>query len=540
MGGRGKGNRLAKETSLAKATSLVLLGTLAAAVVLIVISGRGASAARRAVPEDASGKMVRANSRTTSQASSASATGDLAARQTLQRYAEDTWASFVAMTDPSTGLPADTLSVDGTRSVQTSTTNIGAYMWSAVVAEKLGIITHEEAVARLSKTLGTLEGMERHEPGGQFYNWYDTRTGEKLTYWPPSGEPITPILSSVDNGWLATGLEIVRNSVPELSERSGALYDNMDFGFYYRPGVNRILFHYAPDTGSAPCCYDTVVSESRIASYIGIAKGELPSREYFGTWRTFPDTCDWSWQETRPVGFHRTYYGVDVFEGAYEYNGWRIVPSWGGSMFEALMPTLFVPEEQWAPNSWGINHPLTVRAQIYHGLEEAGYGYWGFSSANIPEGGYAAYGVDAVGMDPNGNPSNNDRTLVDRGFAGCPDRAPRPDPAPSEYTNGVVSPHAAFLALRYAPDKTLTNLTRLERDFDGLYTPWGFRDSVNVDTGTASSYYLSLDQGMIMAAIGNALADDMLRRDFVTPEFQRAVKPVIGVEKFNAAPRIGR
>jgi len=141
-------------------------------------------------------------------------------------------------------------------------------------------------------------------------------------------------------------------------------------------------------------------------------------------------------------------------------------------------------------------------------------------------------------MDPNGNPSNNDRTLVDHGWndPAC-FRASKPDPAASEYTNGVITPHAAFLALRYAPDKTLRNLTRLERNFDGLYTEWGFRDSVNVDTGVASSYYLSLDQGMIMASIGNALADDMLRRAFVTPEFQQAVKPVIGVEEFNAAPR---
>ena len=54
----------------------------------------------------------------------------------LQRYAEGTWASFVAMTDEQSGLPADTLKADGTRSVQTSTTNIGAYMWSALVAER--------------------------------------------------------------------------------------------------------------------------------------------------------------------------------------------------------------------------------------------------------------------------------------------------------------------------------------------------------------------------------------------------------------------
>ena len=72
------------------------------------------------------------------------------------------------------------------------------------------------------------------------------------------------------------------------------------------------------------------------------------------------------------------------------------------------MSTLFVPEEKWRPRSWAINHPLTVAAQIHHGLVDAGYGYWGFSPANIPEGGYHEYGVDALGMNPEGYPSNED------------------------------------------------------------------------------------------------------------------------------------
>jgi len=467
--------------------------------------------------------------------STAAAQGNGDGRGVLQRYARDTWASFVAMTDPNTGLPADSLGVDGTRSVQTSTTNIGAYMWSALVAEKLGLIKHGEAVARLDQTLHTLETMERHQPSGQFYNWYNHKTGEKLTIWPPTGAPLTPILSSVDNGWLATALHLVATSGPNLATRTSAqaLFDSMHFGFYYRPDANRIAFFVAPSTGESPCCYDTIVSESRIASYLGIATGEIPSREYFGAWRTFPDTCDWSWQETRPVGFHRTYEGVDVFEGAYEYAGMRIVPGWGGSMFEALMPALFVPEDQWGQQSWAINHPLTVASQIHHGLVEAGYGYWGFSPANIPEGGYNAYGVDAIGMDPGGYPSNEDRTLVDHGFAGCRDGLP--DPPPSAYTNGVVTPHAAFLALRWAPDAALANLAKLEHDF-AIYDKWGFHDSVNVDSGVVSPYYLSLDQGMIMAAIGNALNHDMLRRAFATQEFRHALQPVISIEEFNAGP----
>jgi Putative glucoamylase/RTX calcium-binding nonapeptide repeat (4 copies)/Protein of unknown function (DUF3131) len=455
----------------------------------------------------------------------------------LEGYAADTWRSFDAMTDPQSGLPADSLAADGTPSVQTSTTNIGAYMWSTLVARELRIIDQREAMARLSRTIATLEEMERHEGSGQFFNWYDHRTGQKLTTWPPSGEPLTPILSSVDNGWLAVGLRLVEREVPELSGRAGALYDSMNFGFYYRPDVNRILFHYVPSTGHAECCYDTLVSESRIASYIGIAKGEIPARHYFGTWRSFPDTCDWAWQETRPLGVTRRYLGVDVFEGAYPYFGTRVTPSWGGSMFEALMPPLFVPEDRWGPGSWGANHPLTVRAQIVHGLQEAGYGYWGFSPANVPEGGYAAYGVDAIGMDPNGYPSNEDATLVDSGFPGCPDREPKPPPPPSAYTNGVVTPHAAFLALRWAPGQALANLERLRRDFPGMYGQWGFRDSVNVDTGAVSDHYLSLDQGMVMAAIGNALDRDVVREAFADRDLERSLRPVIGIEEFGASPR---
>jgi Putative glucoamylase/RTX calcium-binding nonapeptide repeat (4 copies)/Protein of unknown function (DUF3131) len=455
---------------------------------------------------------------------------------TLDRYAHATWSSFVAMTDPDSGLPTDVLHADGSREPQTSTTNIGAYMWSAVAAERLGIIGHDQLVARLGRTLTTLERMERHEPDGQYYNWYDYQTAEKLTRWPPTGEPLTPILSSVDNAWLATGLRIVRNSVPELSARAGAIYDSMDFGLYYVPERNRILFHYVPSTGTGPCCYDTVVSESRIADYIGTAKGELPRKTYYGRWRTFPDSCDWSWQETRPVGFQRSYDGFGVFEGSYPYESTRLTPSWGGSMFEALMPALFVPEERWAPGSWRQNHPLTVDAQIDHGLRVARYGAWGFSPSNIPEGGYAAYGVDAIGMDPNGNPSNEDRTLVDRGFPGCPGRDPLPDPPPGAYTNGVVTPHAAFLALRYRPREALADLKQLE-SIPGMFGKWGFADSVNVQTRFPSDSYLSLDQGMIMAALGNALGGDALRQAFATQDFRRAIRPVIGVEEFNVAPR---
>jgi hypothetical protein len=99
----------------------------------------------------------------------------------------------------------------------------------------------------------------------------------------------------------------------------------------------------------------------------------------------------------------------------------------------------------------------------------------------------------------------------------------------------VVPPHAAFLALRWAPEAALENLARLERAV-ALSTAWGGRDSVHVDTGVVSPDALALDQGVIMAALGNALAQDRLREAFVTPECRRARRPVIAVDACNAGP----
>ncbi|GFJ92709.1 hypothetical protein [Phytohabitans rumicis] len=103
-------------------------------------------------------------------------------------------------------------------------------------------------------------------------------------------------------------------------------------------------------------------------------------------------------------------------------------------MFEALMPDLFVPEAKWGPRSWGRNHPATVAGQIEHGLRDAKYGYWGFSPASDPFGGYKVWGVDAMGMDPGGYPSDVEASNYDAGFGDCRTSGPAPT-----YGDGVVT-----------------------------------------------------------------------------------------------------
>jgi len=89
---------------------------------------------------------------------------------------------------------------------------------------------------------------------------------------------------------------------------------------------------------------------------------------------------------------------------------------------------------------------------------------------------------------------------------------------------------------RVHPLLTFVVGVKLERNF-AIYDRWGFRDSVNVETGRVSDSYLSLDQGIIMAAIGNALEKDLLRRAFADRQFRQALQPVISIEEFNAGPR---
>ncbi|MCC2594682.1 DUF3131 domain-containing protein [Tessaracoccus sp. OS52] len=468
----------------------------------------------------------------------------------LLTWAADTWRSLVAMTDPNTGLVADNIDGDlTTRSGYTSPTNIAGLLWSTIIARDLRLITPGEARNRISRTLRTLQRMERHDASGMYFNWYDEATGEVLRLWPePNAEGghdvIVPFVSSVDMGWLGAALHVVAQADPSNSKVAGALFDAMRWDIFYdkdfrapagavyggfwienpeRPGTALL----PPTIGIGPDLwyhvqhhYDTAISEARMVNYLGIIRGQIPPVAYFGTYRTFPP--DWTWQEMPPVGEWREYLGFPVYEGAYTYRGMQVVPGWGGSMFEELMPDIFVPEAEWGPRSWGLNHPLHVRAQREHGLLDADYGYWGFSPSSNPAGGYREYGVDALGMNPEGYFSDQERTNYIH-------TAP-----PTDYGDGVVTPHAAFLAMMYEPEEATANLSNLQADFDS-YGPGGFYDAVAVVSGQVARRHLSLDQSMIMGALANVMLGGRLRSYFATREVEAALRPVISIEEFNAS-----
>ena len=330
-----------------------------------------------------------------------------------------------------------------------------------------------------SKTLTTLEHMERYGNTGQYYNWYDHRTGAKLWTFPDNPN-FHPMLSSVDNGWLAVGLKIVENSVPQLHKRAGALYDAMDFGFYYgrtQPGALPL---------PARAARRAVLLRHRGQR---VADRRLHRHRRAGSCRRRRTTAATARSRTPATGLDGDQAGRGVpqllrrrvFEARLPYAGMRVVPSWGGSMFEALMPDLFVPEENWAPKAGGqppadrpgadLPRPAGGRLRLLGllALEQAG--------GRVRRLRRRRHRHDATASRPT-------RTnAIDHGFAGCPGRDAEARPA----AVGVHQRrrHAARRVPRPAlrPARDARQPAQAPRDFPGLYTKWGFRDSVNVDTG---------------------------------------------------------
>ena len=156
----------------------------------------------------------------------------------LERYAATTWASFVAMVDTPSGLPTDQLHADGSTDVQTSTTNIGAYLWSAVAAERLGIIGARRAGRPARRRPSPRSrGWSATQPDGQFYNWYDHRDGVEAHALAADRRAAGPD-PVLGRQRLARDRPADRRATPYRSCPRGAsaLYDSMDFGFYYVPG----------------------------------------------------------------------------------------------------------------------------------------------------------------------------------------------------------------------------------------------------------------------------------------------------------------
>ena len=419
-------------------------------------------------------------------------------RAFLERVARDTWRGIEAFSDRESGLPVDHVhfapgSVDGeTASVgdYAGITSIGLHLVSVVAARELGLVPRERALELVRRVLDTLGRLATFR--GFHYNFYDTT----------SLEPTSHFVSFVDSAWLTVGLLVARNAFPEVADVATPLVEQMDYDFFYDPTLDLMSHGYYVDPGwRSRYHYGVLFAESRVGSLVAIGKGEAPERHWFTMIRTLPPECDW--QELSPVARRmKTLRDVEYMGGSYEWGGERYVPSWGGSMFEALMPRLVLDEGALAPNSLGRNGEQHARLQRLYASEALRLPVWGMSPSAVPSANGYLYGEHGVNL---------------LGSWG--------------YQPGIVTPHASALALSVIPAEAAQNLRTLAERYD-LYGEFGFYDAVDPRTGAVARDYVSLDQSMTFIALANHLKDGCIQKLFAVDPIVQAALPVIADEDF--------
>jgi len=242
------------------------------------------------------------------------------------------------------------------------------------------------------------------------------------------------------------------------------LATQMDFSLVYDQSRKLITigFDAAKDAASEHH-YDLLASEARAAVFVGVAKSEIPQEGWFHLDRSHV-----------------------------QFKGERVLQSWTGTMFEYLMPSL------WMKSSAGTlldrNMGGAVRAQQKYARR---YRIpWGISESacSLLSGDghyhYFAFGVPALALH-------------------------RP-----EEERLVVSPYSTFMSLMTGSYDALRNLWRLKKM--GAVGAYGFYEAL--DFGPRATLdrkryavvrsWMAHHQGMCLLSIANVLCDSAIQRRF--------------------------
>jgi len=209
--------------------------------------------------------------------------------------------------------------------------------------------------------------------------------------------------------------------------------------------------------------YDLLASEARLASFLAVAKGDVPQAHWFRLGRQLTDS------------------GTG-----------RALVSWSGSMFEYLMPLLVM--RSWRGTILDETYETVVRRQRQYAADRGIP--WGVSESafNARDADstyqYQAFGVPGLGLK---------RGLAD---------------------DVVVAPYAALLALPIDPRGVVAEFEAFaEQGAEGRY---GFYESIDYTAGRVPAgnrravvrAYFAHHQGMAFVAIGNELTGEKMRTRF--------------------------
>lgn len=286
---------------------------------------------------------------------------------------------------------------------------------------------------------------------------------------------------------------------PQFKKECHELINKADFRWLYNDSVKAFSLGYNTEEKKfSQYNYELLCSESRITFYYAVSQNQFSANHWFYKKRILPETAE---QSQKPKGGWKTINGIKYFEGYYTYEGKKIIPSWGGSMFEYLMPGLLVNEKEIAPSGIGLNNKIAIDIHIDYTLNKLKYPVWGLSPSQTPSGHYDEFGVPLIATKKDG------------------------------YSTEIISPYASILAISYKPKEVIENLKKLIELYP-IYGEYGFYDCVNPKTKEVGYYYLALDQAMILVSLTNYLKDNVIAKKFMENQNLRELFYLISKEKY--------
>ena len=250
----------------------------------------------------------------------------------------------------------------------------------------------------------------------------------------------------------------------QMAQTADSSFFAMDFKFLF-DNTKKLLsigFRVA-DASLDASCYDLLASEARLASFLAIAKGDLPTSHWFRLGR----------------------FMTPVARGS-------ALISWSGSMFEYLMPALVMRSPEGSMLSQ--TYRQVVRRQIDYGAERNVP--WGVSESAFNARDltltyqYMGFGVPGLGLK--------------RGLS----------------EDIVISPYSTALAAMVFPSAAFENFERIAKAggqgkygfYEALdYTKTRIPEGENVAVVHA---YMAHHQGMSLVALANVLEDGVMRARF--------------------------
>jgi cyclic beta-1,2-glucan synthetase len=283
---------------------------------------------------------------------------------------------------------------------------------------------------------------------------------------PELAVEVRPILQLLRSAIARTGniSASVAKRLTGIAGKANALASGMDFKFFLDPKKKLLYTGYNAELERfTPSHYDLLPSEARASVFAAIAKGDIPQESWMALERRLTN-----------------------------YDGEHVLLSWTGTMFEYLMPLL-----------WMKTFPNTILDQTTQSAVRGHQKYgaqhsipWGISEASCAKiNASGHYHYEAFGVP---------------GLAVSRDLSP----------DLVVSPYSTFLSLLVDSKSALANIRKMKEL--GWLGSYGFYESADYTPSRVDGpgkfaiarCWLAHHQGMSLISVANVLCDGSSQRRF--------------------------